>query len=201
MPVRRLTMIRLITQTILVTWGLAGTALAAEQVLTLDPAATEIDFVLDAAGHKVRGKLFLVSGRIRFDLDSGAADGEVRIDARKADTGNKRRDKTMHKKVLESARYPLFVFIPTSVEGTLSETEASELTLVGTLSIHGDEHPFSIPVQVEQDGDVVSASATFIVPYADWGLYRPSVLFFKVAPEVEVRIEAKGSLSSAAGVP
>ncbi len=189
-------MIRLVAQAAIVTWALTGAPLAAEQVLTLDPAATEITFVLDATAHEVHGKLFLESGLISFDLASGTAEGEVIVDARKAATGNKRRDNTMHKKVLESMRYPRFVFRPTSVEGTMSESEASELTLGGTLEIHGGKHHVSIPVRVEQDGAVVSARASFIVPYAEWGMRRPNLLLIRVAPEVEVRIEAKGSLTN-----
>ena len=178
----------------------AGPAPALEQVLALEPEATAITFLLDATGHKVNGRLFLESGEIRFDLESGTADGEVTIDARRADTGNRRRDKTMHSKVLESERYPLFSFRPTSIEGKMEATEASTLTLTGMLALHGSEHPFSIPVRVEQDADQVYATATFLVPYAEWGLHRPSVLFFKVAPVVEVRIEAKGSLATASGL-
>lgn len=194
-------MIRLATLLLVTTWAVAGPALAAEQVLTLDPEATEITFLLDATGHDVHGRLFLESGEIRFDLDSGTAQGEVTVDARRTDTGNRMRDKTMHKKVLESERFALFVFRPTGVEGQLSEGGKSELTLAGAFAIHGDEHPVLIPIQVENENGRISAMASFVVPYVDWGLHRPNVLFLKVAPQVEVRIEAKGSLAASAGRP
>ena len=132
------------------TCSLAGPVFAAEQVLTLDPEATEITFSVGATGHAVHGRLFLEAGEIRFDLESGAAGGEITVEARRADTGNKRRDRTMHEKVLESERFPLFVFRPSSVEGELAMSGTSELTLAGTLAIHGGEHPVSIPIRLSR---------------------------------------------------
>ncbi|MCP4203660.1 MAG: YceI family protein [bacterium] len=143
--------------------------------------------------------MFLELGEIRFDLETGAADGEVAVDAPKAVTGNKRRDRAMHNKVLESERFPSIVFRVTGVEGRLLETGGSELTLDGRMAIHGDEHPVSVPVRVEKDNDRILVRASLVVPYAKWGLHRPSVLFLKVAPEVEVRIEAKATLAPAVG--
>ncbi len=181
--------------------SVSGPALAAEQVLIIEPQATEIEFTLGATGHDVHGRLFLESGQIQFDLETGAATGEVAIDVRKAVTGNKKRDKTMHRKVLESERFPLFVFTPTGIEGELRSSGASELTLSGTLAIHGDDHPVSIPVRLERQGDRVSASATLTVPYVEWGLHQPNVLFLKVSPEVEVHIEVRANLGPAPRVP
>ncbi len=180
-------------------WSLLGPVFAAEQILTLDPEATEITFALEATGHSVQGRLFLESGEIRFDLETGAVDGEVVADAPKTVTGNKRRDRTMHNKVLESERFPSIVFRVTGVEGKLSETGVSELTLDGMMAIHGEEHPVSVPVRVEKDNGRILVRASLVVPYVEWGLHRPSVLFLKVAPEVEVRIEARATLAPAAG--
>ncbi len=177
-----------------VTCSLAGPVVAAELVLTLDPEATEITFSVGATGHVVHGRLSLDAGEIRFDLDSGVADGEITVDARKADTGNKKRDKTMHAKVLESEQFSFFVFRPASVQGELSEDGSSELTLSGKLAIHGDEHEISIPIQIKAEDGRIYATAEFVVPYVDWGLHRPGVFLLKVAPEVEVRIEATATL-------
>lgn len=193
--------IRLAGLSLVLIGSLAGPALSAEQVLTLDPEATEITFLLEATGHDVHGQLFLESGEIRFDMDSGAASGEIAVDARKAGTGNRKRDKTMHRKVLASERFPLFVFRPTGVEGESLESGASQLTLSGTLDIHGEEHPISIPIQFEHESGRVSSNAVFVVPYVDWGMHRPNILFLKVAPAVEVRIKTEGNLSVSSGLP
>ena len=62
---------------------------AAERLLVLDPEATSITFALKATLHKVRGRLHATGGEIRFDLETGAAAGEMRIDARRAETGRR----------------------------------------------------------------------------------------------------------------
>lgn len=171
---------------------------AADQTVVLDPKTTEITFFLKATGHGVNGTLYLEQGEVRFDLDRGTASGEVTIDARRAETGNSKRDKTMHRKVLESEAHPKLALRVTGLEGQLAARGSSTLTLAGTLAIHGDEHPMSLPLEIERDGDEISVTTTFVVPYVDWGMRRPSFLFLKVAPEVVVRVAATGQLNRSA---
>ena len=45
----------------------AAPASAVERTLTLDPARTEVTFVLGATGHDVHGVLHLKEGGLRFD--------------------------------------------------------------------------------------------------------------------------------------
>jgi polyisoprenoid-binding protein YceI len=181
-----------------VAYSLAGPAHAVERTLNLEPKATVIAFSVGATGHVVHGSLFLDTGEVRFDLESGLADGEIRVDARKAETGNKKRDKNLHVKVLESERFPFFVFRPTTVQGEFSGSGSSELTLSGKLTIHGDEHDLEIPIQTKTVDGRLFATAEFVVPYVKWGMHRPSVFLLKVAPEVEVRIETTATLRPSA---
>ena len=173
----------------------AGPALAGREVLTLDPRATTIAFHLDATGHNVEGKFELVAGEVRFDPESGAAEGEIRIDATKGESGNKKRDKTMHEKVLESGEYPLFLFRAERVEGTLSASGTSTLSLKGTVTVHGATHPLTLPVTVSVDGEHLSAKTTFPIPYVAWGMKDPSWFILRVAKEVEVTVQAEGTLA------
>ena len=166
---------------------------AAERLLQLTPENTQISFLLEATGHNVEGKLHLQDGQLRFDDETGQASGEIRIDARRADTGNKRRDKKMHDKVLESEKNPLILFEAKSVEGAVDD---GELSLVGSVTLLGKTHPLTLPVQVERDGDRIQASASFSVPYVNWGLRDPSVLILRVAKEVQVTLEVNTTLTS-----
>ena len=183
--------------------ALVAPVFADEQVLTLDPQASDVSFLLPATGHDVHGTLVLRDGVVRFDPATGAASGRIAIDATRAETGNGSRDKTMHNKVLEVARYPLFVFVPERFEGELPAAgggaAASEVKLVGTLSIHGSEHPLTLPAKVERDGDHLTATTTFQVPYVEWGMHNPSLLFLRVADEVAVTVAADGTLTTADG--
>lgn len=171
---------------------------AAERTLVLDPDATEVAFSLEATAHDVHGTLYLQHGTVTFDPEAGTASGEIAIDATRAETGNGKRDRTMHSKVLESESYPLFVFSPDAVEGGWTGSGSEQISLLGTMAIHGGEHPLTMPARVTVDGDRVEAESVFEVPYVEWGMHNPSVLFLRVADTVEVEVHAVGTLESAA---
>jgi polyisoprenoid-binding protein YceI len=175
--------------------ALALPAYGQPQVLRLDPGQTRVTFVLDSALHTVHGTLQMTDGEIRFDPRTGAASGRIRLDARRAATGNSSRDKKMHSQVLESARYPEIVFTAERVEGALREAGRSDLTIHGTVAIHGASHPVTLAAAVTRAGDRLSASTGLTVPYVEWGLKDPSLMLLRVSPRVEVQIEAKGQLT------
>jgi polyisoprenoid-binding protein YceI len=177
--------------------GASASAGAAERVLTFDPAATSISFHLDATGHDVEGSFALREGEIRFDTETGQATGILSVNAAGAGTGNQKRDKTMHAKVLESPTFPLFVFHAERVEGQLPQSGAAELKLHGRMEIHGGEHPLVMPAHVEIDGDRIKAMSQFAIPYVAWGMHDPSILFLRVAKQVDVTVTAEGQLTTA----
>jgi polyisoprenoid-binding protein YceI len=182
----------------LATLGLsARTAGADDLLLRLEPAKTKVGFTVEATGHDVHGTLSLQEGVVRFDPASGAASGRIVIDARRAETGNDSRDKTLHQKVLESTAFPSFVFVPQRLEGRVPDQGAADVVLVGTLSIHGSEHPLRLPAHVELRDGALAARVAFPVPYVDWGLHNPSLFVLRVADEVTVNVEAQGSLGPA----
>jgi polyisoprenoid-binding protein YceI len=190
----RKALMSLVPITLLVLAPLASPAIATERTLTLDPTKTEVTFELGATGHDVHGVLHLERGAIRFDTATGTASGDVTINARLTETGNAKRDKTMHAKVLESATYPSMVFHAKSVEGELTPSGHSRITLGGTVSLVGKDHPLSFPADVEVTNGSVAASAKFPIPFVDWGLHDPSNFLLKVQKQVEVSIAAKGTL-------
>lgn len=173
--------------------ALAG---ATEYTLTLSPESTDVSFSLKATGEDVSGHLHLRSGEIRFDPDAGTATGRIEIDALRTETGNEKRDKKMHKTVLESEAHPLIVFEPQAFEGSLDQ-ENGEVKLVGTVTLLGVEHPLELSATVETDGGRLSFESSFIVPFVSWGLHDPSWFVFKVAKEVDVTIAATGVVSPA----
>lgn len=175
----------------------APPAAAAERVLTLDPAASRVEFSVPATGHVVRGAFAVEAGTVRFDPQTGRASGEIVVDARGAKTGNGSRDRTMHEKVLESARFPSFSFRPERLEGELAPAGASTVRLVGRLTLHGAEHPLTVPATVTVDGDRLAGDVAFPVPYTAWGLHDPSVLFLRVADVVKVSVHVVGRLDAA----
>ena len=114
---------------------------AAEQRLELDLDTTAVTFTLGSTLHTVDGIMHLKEGTVLFDLESGEASGQVVFNAILTETGNRKRDKKMHAKVLESDTFPVIVFTPEAIEGALTESGGSDLTLRGTVSMHGSDHP------------------------------------------------------------
>ncbi|MDX1385050.1 MAG: YceI family protein [Thermoanaerobaculia bacterium] len=176
----------------------AATAAASSLHLRLDPDATSIDFHLGATGHDVEGSFALERGEIELDPTAGSASGQLVIDATVAETGSKKRDKTMHKKVLETETYPTFVFTAESFEGEVPESGEADVVLHGVLSIHGDDHPMSLSAKIETASGRLTAHTEFDIPYIEWGMKNPSLLVLRVQKVVHVTVDAEGELSALA---
>ena len=163
--------------------------------LSIDPAASRVTFLLDATMHEVHGTFAVRSGSLRLDPASGRLEGEVVVDATSAETGSEGRDEEMHEKVLESEKYPTIVFVPGAFEGKLSPGGESKGVLKGEMRIHGSTHAVSLPARVKLEGERFTAQTSFTVPYVEWGLEDPSKFVFRVAKEVEVEVEVKGTIA------
>lgn len=174
--------------------AVAAPASAAERVLVLDAEASEITFTLAATLHTVRGSAPLTEGRVRFDPATGAASGRVVVDATAIETGNRSRDRKMHREVLESGRYPQIVFSPRRLAGDWGAEAAGEVTLAGEIELHGGRHAMSITARVVRSGDRVRAEGTLTVPYVEWGMEDPSSLLLRVGKTVEVTLAIVGSI-------
>ncbi len=170
---------------------------ASQQVLRFDPAKTQIEFLLGAGMHDVEGTANLSHGEIFFDMSTGEASGEVVADSTSADTASKKRDKKMHKKVLESETYPEIAFYPQHIEGSLQAQGESEVQITGTFMLHGDKHEISMPTRVQVDGNRITGTATFNIPYVSWGLKDPSFFVFRVHKDVDVTLNFTGTLDIA----
>lgn len=171
-------------------------SLATPLRLTADPEATQVSFLLDATGHEVEGTMSLQSAALELDPADGRATGTIVIDAVRTETGSKKRDKTMHEKVLESHLHPRIVFTAERFTGEWSASADSTLELHGTVSIHGGEHTLTLPLELRVSGETFHAEATFVVPYVEWGMHDPSFFLLKVAKEVQVNVVAKGAVES-----
>lgn len=176
---------------------LAAGAQATDRQLDLSPEATRVSFTLPATGHDVEGAFRVSRGWLRFDPATGEASGEIVVDAAAGETGNKSRDKTMRQEVLEIARFPEIVLRIERLEGSVPESGAGEFTLHGRVALHGVEHPLTLAVKAEIAGQHAVAETSFAVPYLDWGMHDPSILFLKVEPVVTVSVHAEGELLDA----
>lgn len=171
----------------------SGQMLAEEAVVTLDPAKSPVEFTLESTFHTVHGSFKLKSGTVNYDTATGAASGAVVVDATSGNSGNRARDNKMHKDVLESGRYPEIVFIPEKVIGAVAQG-VSRVELLGTIRAHGAEHELTLSIPLTIDGNSVSASTNFAVPYQAWGMKNPSTLFLRVSDKVSISVRTAGSI-------
>ncbi|MCC6586033.1 MAG: YceI family protein [Bryobacterales bacterium] len=173
-------------------------AWAAQYSLELTPQNTTIEWVLGGALHDVHGTFALKSGKLRFDPDTGAAAGEIVVDATSGKSGNGSRDKRMHQHVLESGKYPDIVFVPKHIEGKASVPGESAVKLQGTFTIHGAPHEVTMAVtmdvQQKATADKVAATAKFEVPYVEWGMKDPGNFLLKVDKKVQLVIRTEATL-------
>jgi polyisoprenoid-binding protein YceI len=176
--------------------GLAASAAhAGAGALVFSPEQTRVEFTLGATLHEVHGTLKLVRGELSFDPAGGAASGTIVLDARSAQTGNERRDRTMHGDVLESEKYPEIEFRAERLELTRQAADRAEAVLHGHVRIHGGEHALAIPAHVEREADrSIRVRAEFPVPYVAWGMRDVSNFVLHVEPQVTVRVDATATL-------
>ncbi len=182
--------------------GLCGPSIATENPafstglveIEFNPAKCAVRFTLGALLHTVRGTFQVKSGTVRFDPATGQASGQITVDVRTGETGEKERDRQMHENVLESNRFPEAVFTPDHAKGRLASLGESQVEVHGSLRIHGGEHDMTIPVRVKMQNNLVTAKASFNVPYVAWGMKDPSNLVLRVDKNVDVDVTLAGTL-------
>ena len=176
--------------------ALAPAARAEPFRLVLDPAATEISFTLGATLHTVHGKFALAAGELTFDPDTGAASGEIRVDARSGNTGIDRRDRVMHEEVLDSAHHALLVLRPERIEVKRRSADALAGTLFGSCEVRGASHPLALAFEGTRSDGRARVTVTFDVPWVAWGLPNPSNALLSVDDTLAVSVSAAGALAT-----
>ena len=183
---------RVLLPPMLLMTALLAASSAQELNLRLDPAKTTAEIRLSGNMHTVEGSFAFKRGSLRFSPATGAVSGEIVFDATSGKTGNDSRDHKMHKDVLESQRYPEIIFRPDRAEGTFLLFGTCVLQVHGMFAIHGAEHEVTVPVEVSTNNSMWTATASFEIPYAEWGMKNPSRLFLRVSNAVGVRFRGGG---------
>lgn len=174
----------------------SATAAAQELTFKLDPASSRVEFSLSDFLHTVHGRFLFTRGTLRFDPATGVAGGELIADATSGNSGNSLRDGIMHRDVLESKKYPEIIFTPQHVDGKFAADGTSKVEIKGIMTLHGQQHPMTIPVALNVAQDRAVADAHFTIPYVRWGLKDPSVLFLRVTKTTDVTVHVEGRLTA-----
>jgi polyisoprenoid-binding protein YceI len=158
--------------------------------INLDPATTSIHWTLNTTVHTVHGTFRLKSGSFHIDPATGNVGGQIVIDANSGESGDSARDHRMNSVVLNSPQYPTITFKPTHVVGKVDLAAAGPVTVDGILSLHGQDHPMQITVNLHPQASAVAIATHFMVPFVAWGLKDPSTFIFRVDKQVDLDIDA-----------
>jgi polyisoprenoid-binding protein YceI len=158
----------------------------------VDPKKAEAGFDLKATLHTVHGTTAQVSGEIHAVPEDGgglALHGRIEVDAASLDTGNGKRDATLHGTSLEAPRYPKIVleperFLPSDPPAADGSVRGK---LTGRLTIRGTSEPVTIEATLTPQGTALIAAGTFDVTWAHFGIPDPSFLFVHIEPVAHAR--------------
>jgi len=175
-------------------WLCVSLNAAAQQLrLQFSPPNTTIAFALGDLLHTVRGSFRLKQGTVEYNLSTATVTGALVIDASSGQSGNRIRDRKMHREILESARYSEITFRPDRIEGDIAPSGASTIKVHGLFTLHGVDHELTMPVRVQVFPDHWIADTHFTIPYVKWGIKNPSAFLLRVSESVEITVHATGT--------
>lgn len=146
----------------------------------VEVAGSSVRWELPASFEPIKGVVPLFHGSIEAQpLSSGGWDVSARIvvPAASMRTGNRRRDRTLREKVLETARYPEIVFEIRQFTGDLSRFRPGatfQVQVAGDLTVHGRTAQVQLPVDVSVLPKAVVLTGSFPVHWKAFGLQDPS---------------------------
>ena len=145
----------------------------------LDPARTEITFSAGSI-RRIHGTFQLKGGIFAVDTSTGVAQGEILADAASEKSNSESMDRKLQSRTLESDKYPGIFFHPEKVTGSLPKTDGeSHLQLIGSLNIHGADHPLTVDLDAVRKGQELLLKTAFTVPYVKWGMKDASTFLMR----------------------
>jgi len=171
----------------------AGAAYAEPVTYTLDPAHTQVAFMIDRFGfNNVLGRFETVSGEVTLD-EANPANSSVRatIQVASVDAGNDSRDEHLREpRWLNAPQFPTIEFQSTAVRLTGERT--AEVT--GNLTMFGQAHPVTLNVTMNNIGAsptnqrrIAGFSAAGSLTRSTWG---STTAQGRIGDDVRIQIEA-----------
>jgi polyisoprenoid-binding protein YceI len=130
-----------------------------------------------------------VTGTAAWDGQSGKVSAEVLVDLAGWSSGSALREKHTFA-MFEVDRFPKASF---SVTGVAGDPARTNVTLKGTLDLHGVKRPLEVPGTLKVDQDRLNFGGDFTLRLTEWGMKRPSLLGAQVDDIVKVHIQAEAS--------
>lgn len=135
----------------------------------------------------------VVRGEIMVDRARPANSriGVITVDISQFQSDSTRRDNAIRTRWLESARFPVAEFTPTSIRGlpdAYQDGHEVSLQVTGNLKVRDASKPTTFAVTLKLEGDTLSGTATTTIKMTDFGFDPPSI-FGILRAENEARLE------------
>jgi polyisoprenoid-binding protein YceI len=167
----------------------------------LDPDTSTVRWTLKSFVKNAHGTFKLKGGDVVANPKTGVAQGEILIDATSGSSGDSRRDAKWQREVLDSGTFPAIIFHPTQMEGLKAGDGTQQVKAIGTMTLHGQDHPVELMLTVVTRGSDVNVTTHYVIPYVQWGLRDASAGLIHYDKQVAVDIEAKGQLKKGRTTP
>jgi len=175
---------------------LAPLASAQRQTFTVSPDASDVKITLNTTHEVVHGAFRVQAGSVEFDRNDSKMTGSVVVYAGSGKTGNGSRDKRMNKEILKVEQYTAISFAPASYTGVIAPSGDSTIQVTGTFKLLDVPHQITVPMVIHMEGPAATARTHFSIPYVQWGLKDPSLLFWRADKEVSVDLTLTGQLAN-----
>jgi polyisoprenoid-binding protein YceI len=121
-----------------------------------------------------------INGEIRVDRANpqNSQVGTITVDISAFTSDSERRDQAIRDRWLESARFPVVTFVPTSIEGLpASYTDGETLTIqvTGDMTVRETTRPATFEVTGQIQGDRMTGTATTGFNMSDFGFPAPDI--------------------------
>lgn len=178
-----------------------GRARAEAIDLAVEAPASKIEFVSNATLETIKGVCSALSGEVHFNPESlTKTRAKVALEVAALRTGLDLRDEHLRSENwLDANKFPHAVVHIEHVAGAekLAPDHATEVTLRGTLTLHGITRPFDAKAKVRwtppkpgtHAPHALHVVASFQVPLEAHGVSIPSIVSLKVAREILVNVD------------
>lgn len=112
------------------------------------------------------------------------------VDLETLDTGNDRRDRDMYR-TLNVEEFPFAEFTGSLSSGfDENDTSTQEVEATGEFTVHGVTRDLAVKGTLQKLEDSLILQAEWVLDITDFDIEPPGILFYRVADEMDVKIEA-----------
>lgn len=137
---------------------------------------------------EVRGEIFVDRAR-----PANSRIGTISVDISQFKSDSARRDNAIRDRWLQSARFPIAEFTPTSIQGlppTYQDGREVSVQIAGNLKIRDVTRPVTFASTIKLDGTTLTVMGTTTIKMTDFGFDPPSILGI-LRSENEAKLEFK----------